>query len=292
MDQIISNRYQLEALIGSGGMGAVYRATDLLTDEVIALKRLTIDHQNLEFANADTISSRMALTQEFHILSGIRHPHIVSVLDYGFDERKQPFFTMELIHNPHTLYSYAVERPLAEKYVLLGQVLHALNYLHRRGILHRDLKPANILVGEGKARLLDFGLAVAAEHLKNQEDDGSVVGTLAYLAPETMIGTPASFASDLYSFGVVAYELLTGHHPFSMTSPTRLMMEIFNTPADVSSLSDMPAMQEIIERLLMKSPDDRYASVGELFQAGLSLGVLIKGHKVSNNRKKTFYDLL
>ncbi|MFZ4813257.1 MAG: serine/threonine-protein kinase PknK [Phototrophicaceae bacterium] len=266
MDQIISNRYQLEALIGSGGMGAVYRATDLLTDEVIALKRLTIDHQNLEFANADTISSRMALTQEFHILSGIRHPHIVSVLDYGFDERKQPFFTMELIHNPHTLYSYAVERPLAEKYVLLGQVLHALNYLHRRGILHRDLKPANILVGEGKARLLDFGLAVAAEHLKNQEDDGSVVGTLAYLAPETMIGTPASFASDLYSFGVVAYELLTGHHPFSMTSPTRLMMEIFNTPADVSSLSDMPAMQEIIERLLMKSPDDRYASVGELFQ--------------------------
>ncbi len=265
--QVISHRYQLQQLIGKGGMGSVYQVYDRLANETVALKRLTMDHQNLSFNHTDTHTSRMALTQEFSILSGIRHPHIVTVIDYGFDDEQQPYFTMDLLPQAQTIIDAALDSSLPQKYRLLWECLHALNFMHRRGIVHRDLKPANVLVSGNKAYLLDFGLAVSTEHLRQQSGkDDNTMGTLAYLAPEVIHGSPASFASDLYAFGLIAYELLSGKFPFDRSNVSKLIYQIISDPVDLSALDDMPDMLLILERLLLKSPDERYPDVPSLMR--------------------------
>ena len=169
----IGGRYVLEQKLGEGGMGAVYRATDRLTQETVALKQVSIPGEKLQFAaqasNGKSDSFRLALAQEFKTLASLRHPHIISVLDYGFDNARQPYLTMELLENAPTLIEAGRDRPLSYQIELLVQLLQALAYLHRRGIIHRDLKPDNVLVIDGQVKVLDFGLAVAREHLPKDQ---------------------------------------------------------------------------------------------------------------------------
>ena len=144
-----NKRYQLLDKIGSGGMGAVYTAYDRLTQSTVALKRVLAETVNLKFAsNNDNSSSEasLSLALDFRILAGLRHPHIVSVVDYGFDQQKQPYFVMEYVKNAQTIIGYASHRNIATKGRVLVEMLQALDYLHHRGILHRDLKPDNIMV--------------------------------------------------------------------------------------------------------------------------------------------------
>ena len=234
-------------------MGAVYRVHDRLEDRAVALKQVTITGNALSFASqSDYSDPRVALVQEFTVLASLRHPHIVSVLDYGFDDAQQPFFTMDLLENADNLLEAAQGKSVDEKIALLVQLLEALNYLHRREILHRDLKPANTAVVDGQVKLLDFGLAVAQG--TSGEDPNLVAGTMAYLAPEVLDGSPASVASDLYAVGIIAYQMFAGEHPYNISNVNLLMLDIFNTDPDVSALPLSESMQAVLATLLDKNP--------------------------------------
>src|SRR5215831_12519163 len=143
---LIGNRYQIQDHIGKGGMGAVFLATDRLNGQSVALKRVLIPTSQLRFStfskDADLF---IALSQEFRLMASLRHPNIISVLDYGFDDERQPYYTMELLDNPQPPILAMMGQSNLAKIHLLIQVLQALSYLHRRGIIHRDLKPGNIL---------------------------------------------------------------------------------------------------------------------------------------------------
>lgn len=199
----IEKRYQIVDELGSGGMGVVYRAYDRLTGGQIALKnvRASSFHQSADL--------RTVLAREFQTLASLRHPQIIRVLDYGFDLNKQPYYTMDLLEGSTTITQAAHRQTRQIKLNLLVQTLQALLYLHRRGVLHLDLKPANILVTDLQVKVVDFGLATVG-----QQSDKQMFGTFAYMAPELLHEQPPTAASDLYAIGVIAYEILTGKHPF------------------------------------------------------------------------------
>jgi tetratricopeptide (TPR) repeat protein len=260
---IVSNRYQLLDLIGTGGMGAVYRAYDRLTGDTVALKQVTIPGEQLEFTSSSaSMDFRLALAEEFKTLATLRHPNIISVLDYGFDANRQPYFTMELLQNAHTIVAASEDQPFNTKTALLVQVLQAMLYLHRRGIIHRDLKPDNVLVVNGQVKVLDFGLAIARQYLTN--DTAHVVGTLAYMAPEVLQGTPATEASDLYAIGVIAYQMFAGQYPFDMDDLTSMIYGIMYKVPDVAPLDLDERLARILQKLLAKDPSDRFQDVATL----------------------------
>src|SRR5882672_4143158 len=136
---IVGKRYLLQERLGQGGMGTVYRAVDRLTGQEVALKRVFIPPSEPDQAE-ETVQNLLALAQEFRIMASMRHPNIASVLDYGFDADRRPFFTMELLKDAHSL-SRAAWKSDKDKANRLIQILQALAYLHRRGVIHRDLKP-------------------------------------------------------------------------------------------------------------------------------------------------------
>jgi eukaryotic-like serine/threonine-protein kinase len=255
-------RYQFLDRVGAGGMGTVYRVYDRLMGKTVALKQVTAAQEQLRFNSISNSSDfRLALANEFKILASLRHPNIVSVLDYGFDEQRQPYFTMEFIENGQTLIEAAFGQPLIVKLNLILQVLQALTYLHRRGILHRDLKPANVLVVDGTVKVLDFGLSVSETH------GTETVGTLAYMAPELLTGTAASQASDLYAVGMMAYEMIAERHPFNVDNISRLLAEILTETPDIERLTVDYEIAEVVERLLNKEPNRRYREASEVFLA-------------------------
>lgn len=235
MATLINRRYRLQEKLGEGGMGAVYRAYDRLTGNDIALKRVTTAAEHLSFSTRDSGDSgdlRLALAQEFKTLASLRHPNIISVLDYGFDAEQLPYVTMQILENAPTIKQAAHNLALEEKVDLVIQMLQALAYLHRRGILHRDLKPSNVLAVNGQVKVLDFGLAVAREQVR----EGRFVGTLAYMAPEVMQGEVPTEASDLYAVGVMAYELFSGQHPFDISDSQKLMADVLGSEPDMTPL--------------------------------------------------------
>lgn len=201
------------------------------------------------------------LAQEFRTLAGLRHPNIVSVLDYGFDRSQQPYFTMELLEGGKALDEAARNQPFAVQIGLLLQILQALTYLHRRNVLHRDLKPGNILVIPGRlgpqVKLLDFGLALLT--LGPDIQRAEIAGTIGYIAPEMLVGALASEASDLFAVGVIAYELLVGSHPLGALPIAELVQgflgsaPIFREDARLS-----PALSAVLGRALCRDPSKRY----------------------------------
>jgi predicted ATPase len=257
-------RYILREQLGSGGMGAVYRAEDRLTGQTVALKRVTTPAEQLSFSMRDQFTDlRIALANEFQTLASLRHPHVISVLDYGFLNDGQPFFTMTLLEDSQTLLEAAQGKPLAEQITLLMQTLQALAYLHRRGIIHRDLKPANVLVSDGQVRVVDFGLSLVSE----DSHRGGIAGTMAYIAPEVLRGSSVSEASDLYAVGVMAYEIFAGQHPFPLDDMTRLVMAVIQQTPDMSRIDLNPDAVSVIARLMAKSPQERYSDAYTVIQA-------------------------
>lgn len=205
---------------------------------------------------------RLLLAQEFRVMASLRHPNIVSVLDYGFDDEQMPFFTMELLNDAKTLTTAASGQSLAVKVELVVQILRALSYLHRRGILHRDVKPANVLVirsGESlNAKLVDFGLSMLRSG--RVESDGEVSGTLGYLAPEVLRGRPVTEQSDLYAVGAVAFELFTGVPLFPQKRVTELLDAALHTEPDWARGRLPPSLRAVVMRLGASEPAERYVS--------------------------------
>ncbi len=260
--QSITKRYKVLAELGHGSMGAVYRAFDKLNAQIVALKQVLIGPSDLQFGSRTADSDvQLALVNEFRTLATLRHPFIISVLDYGFDEQKQPYFTMDMLDNAQPLHIALRSEPFETKLKVLIQILQALQYLHRRGILHRDLKPGNVLVAHGQVKVLDFGLAAASG-----EGQG-VSGTLAYMAPEVLSGQPATEESDLYAVGMMAFELFAGSHPFNLQDIRILVNDILTTVPDVTQLNIDPRVGDVIQRLVAKQPEDRYTSAGEVISA-------------------------
>lgn len=245
-------------------MGVVYRALDRLTRKPVALKRVVIPTEFLDFmsrSNSDDFF--LGLAQEFQVLSSLRHPHIISVYDYGFDENRQPFLVMELLENSQEITSAGAALALDGKVDLLIQTVEAVAYLHRRGIIHRDLKPSNVIVIQEPAtafsvKVLDFGLSI------RRGQAGGAEGTLAYMAPEVLEGKPVTLAADLYAFGVLAYELLIGAQPFSGNSIDELIDAILTAPLNLEDAQLPTALVRILERLLMRNPEQRYAVIQDV----------------------------
>lgn len=248
MNQLIANRYEVLEQLGAGGMGAVYLVEDKLRNQQVALKQVLM---------ADDFQ-RLAITREFRTLSSLRHPNIVGVIEYGFHE-KQPYFTMDYLPN-----ATPFETVSAEKIQGFIQILQALSYLHRRGILHHDLKPANVLVTpEGVVKVLDFGLA--RDNIKGKSGTKSgIAGTLGYMSPELLNEEAATIGSDLWAVGVMLCDALTGHHPFDDSSPMQLVLSLVNKSPNLEGIDE--AFIKILERLLAKDPQDRYPHAQAVIQ--------------------------
>ncbi|MCS6834922.1 MAG: tetratricopeptide repeat protein [Anaerolineae bacterium] len=262
-------RYHLLEELGRGGMGVVWRAYDRILGREVALKRV---HASLLPDGSSSLSPdaepRAALTREFHLLASLRHPHIVGVLDYGWED-EQPYYAMELLDGAQHLGQAVVGAPQVQALTWLAHVLQALDYLHRRGILHRDLKPSNILIHQGQARLVDFGLASA-------EGTRGPVGTLAYMSPELLRGQAATLTSDLYAVGVMLHELLTGRHPFDVSATTRLVDQVLHEEPDLEALAPYAGLGGLTARLLAKDPAQRPTSAHQALEelcaaAGLAI---------------------
>jgi len=240
-------------------MGEIFRARDLLLGVDVALKRVTVQGDQISFQQTVSGSTdfRLSLAQEFRFLATLRHPHIISVLDYGFDEQMHPYYTMDLLESSQTIVRHAQGLSVEERVKLLIQMTQALAYLHRRGIIHRDLKPENVLVQQdGNVKVLDFGLAVQSGRADGEE--GLMAGTLGYMAPEIMMSEAPSERSDLFALGIIAYEVLGGEHPFGMESASQLTMDILYADPDFTALHVEDPVQRIVRRLMEKEPSKRY----------------------------------
>ena len=265
---LIANRYRLLDKLGQGGMGAVYKAYDRLNQQEVALKQVLTAPADIAFGSRQDTDTELhvALAQEFRTLASLRHPNIISVLDYGFGTNRQPFFTMEYLASPQNFLEASKDSSTETKVEYLIQLLQALAYLHRHKILHRDLKPDNVLVVNGTVKALDFGLAMmrrdsAASHTE------SLAGTLHYIAPEQFEGRAPSRQSDLWAVGIMAYELFAGRHPFDTTNMMMLMRDLMTNTADVISLDLSDDLTVVIERLLTKSTEGRFKDAFEVIDA-------------------------
>ena len=193
------------------------------------------------------------------------YPHIISVLDYGFDETHQPYYTMELLLDAQPLTRVAYTHDLLGQIQYLVQLLQALAYLHRRGVFHRDLKPDNVIIDkDGVLRVLDFGLAL----VRNQKDPAqNATGTLAYMAPETLRGFPPTPATDLYAVGVMGYQVFVGKHPFNLHDVNDLIRDIVYTPPTFDGVDMGADVMMILEKLMLKDPEDRYQHASDVIEA-------------------------
>ena len=242
---LFANRYILNHILGEGGMGIVYHATDRLTHNNVALKQVFAPVQSMVFTTPkqDSMNDSIALAREFQTLASLRHPNIISVLDYGFHndiQETRPYFTMTLLHNAKNIIEASANINSEGKLHLLIQVLQALEYLHQRGIIHHDLKPANILVDNEQIKLLDFGLAMSPG------DSIGVMGTLPYMAPEVLREEKITLLSDLYAVGVIAYELFAGFHPFNVKNIQKLIQDILINHPDTEPFENDYFPNEIV----------------------------------------------
>jgi len=258
--------YRIDAVLGAGGMGVVYRATDMRLKRPVALKVLTD-----EVASA---AARRRFQLEAQAASSLNHPHIVTVHDVGEFEGRQYLVTEFVDGGTLRQWSRAVRREWRQSVELLAGVADGLAAAHSVGILHRDIKPDNILVARsGYAKLADFGLArleePPSEDTRTMDSGertgvGVIVGTVPYMSPEQASGKLTDFRSDIFSFGVVLYEALAGSRPFTAASDRELQHAIVhNAPAPLPADLPLP-LRMAVEKAIEKEPGDRYQSANDL----------------------------
>lgn len=255
IDSTLLNRYKIESELGKGGMGIVYKAHDTLLNRAVAIKFLNTSGVGTE--------GKARLLQEARATAQLNHPNIISVYDAG-EADGSSFIVMELVKGD-TLRK--VEKPnLPEALFMARQICLALEHAHSNGIIHRDLKLENIIITNTQTlKLMDFGLARAADDVRMTEE-GAITGTFAYLAPELIQGEPASAQSDLYAFGIILYELLTGQAPFQGTINTVLAQHLQGkvTPPSEHNANIPNWVDDLVLRLLSKRPEERPASAKEV----------------------------
>lgn len=266
---IIAERYQVEKVLGKGGMGMVYKGRHIYMNRAVAIKIL-----HPEQSRDPAVVSRFR--KEARSLCQFSHPNLVGVFDFGVMSTGEPFMVMDYCDGQsldkilHKTGKISVKRGLN----LFEQVCRALEAVHNQGIIHRDVKPSNILVGaEDLVKLVDFGLAKSVgglEHLIKLTCTGEVVGSPSYMSPEQCTGQELDHKSDIYSLGVAMYEAFTGEMPFQADSFYELLNQhIRGTPSrDPFITNNLPReLEEVIFRCLDKNPEGRFQSARELLQA-------------------------
>jgi serine/threonine-protein kinase len=261
---VLSNRYQLLQTLGSGGTAVVYRARDLMLERQVAIKVLRPD-----FGKDDTFRERFR--QEARAAANISHPNIVTVHDFGLDNDRL-FIVMEYVPGTDLKTMLRQHSPfsLDEAIPLILQACAGLGYAHRSGIVHCDVKPHNMLVTpEGQLKVTDFGIARALAGIHPDEKSDVVWGSPQYFSPEQASGAAPSPASDVYSLGVVLYEMLTGRLPLNADTATELArMHRDEPPVPPRKINpNLPAsLERILLKVLSKEPAARYRSADQFGQ--------------------------
>src|SRR5690242_6997871 len=257
----LSGRYRLEARIGSGGMSTVYRALDETLQRRVAIKLM-----NREVASDSDQLERFR--REARAVAQLSHPHVVGVIDAGEDEGR-PYIVFECVEG-ETLKDRIRRRgrlPIPEAVAYAIEIARALGAAHARHIVHRDVKPQNVLIDEeGSAKVTDFGIARTLEE-ESLTADGRVLGTTDYVSPEQALGQPVTGQSDLYSLGVVLYEMLTGEVPFRGENQVAVAMKhVRETIPDVQLKRPevSAALASVVDTATAKRVENRYADDAEL----------------------------
>jgi Tol biopolymer transport system component/tRNA A-37 threonylcarbamoyl transferase component Bud32 len=260
--------YEILALIGAGGMGEVYRATDTRLHRTVAIKILPRE----KVADAER---KKRFLQEARAASALNHPNIITLHDIAHDSGVD-YLVMEFVPGK-SLDKLITPKglPLVEALNYCQQIASGLAAAHAAGIVHRDIKPANVIISaESQVKILDFGLAKLIEHATGTEEETrtqeaaltharTVMGTVAYMSPEQASARPLDHRTDIFSLGVVLYEMLAGARPFRCQSQVETMHAIIHDPAPPLR-AEPPEMQEILDKALAKDPKDRYQHAGDL----------------------------
>src|SRR3990172_1024601 len=270
------SHYEIREELSRGGMGIVYRALDFKLEREVALKVLLPDLVKNEVRKRRFI-------QEARLASALKHPNIAVIYEID-DAEDETFIAMELKEGWKLSDLLAKERPSVSRATAMAvEILEGLSSAHEKGIVHRDLKPANVMVtGDGHIKIIDFGLAKLVERVPSVSDavsdaetkvkgdtqEGQVLGTVAYMSPEQARGQSVDHRTDLFSFGIVFYEMLTAQTPFRGSSAVETMSGIIHQPAPAVSRSVKgplaEALSRIVGRCLEKDPEDRYQTAKDL----------------------------
>lgn len=263
LGEVIADRYELEELVGTGGMSSVYRAHDRLLERHVALKIL---HDSF-LTDADTVER---FRREARAVAQLSHPSIVTVIDRGEDAGRQ-FIVFEYVSGENLKQLVHREGGLlpVRRVLELGlEVAHALAFAHEQGLVHRDVKPQNVLMnGDGRAKVTDFGIARSLDVERGMTQTGTVLGTSNYIAPEQASGEPVGVHTDVYSLGIVLFELLTGDVPYDGENFVAVAMRHVHDP--VPDVRDRrpdvpPQVAAAVERAMAKEPEQRFASMDDL----------------------------
>jgi serine/threonine protein kinase/roadblock/LC7 domain-containing protein len=292
--------YEIQSLLGAGGMGEVYRARDTRLDRTVAVKILLK-------GIAETSEVRQRFEREARAVSSLNHPHICALYDVGHQDGIE-YLVMEYLEG-ETLAARIEKGPLpnAELLRYASQIADALDKAHRQGIVHRDLKPGNVMLTKAGAKLLDFGLAKSGDILQGDiasaptmskalTAQGTIVGTMQYMSPEQLEGKEAGARSDIFSFGAMLYEMATGKKAFETKSQASLIASILKEePRPMRELQPMTPLllEHIVKTCLAKDPDERPQSAHDLKlqldwireSSGISDVVKLRVEKPSSRRK-------
>lgn len=252
-------KYEVLDQIGSGGFATVYKGYDPFIKRPVAIK----------VCNSRDEESRQRFYREAEIVGSLTHRNITAVYDFGVHD-DQPYLVEEYLPGEDLAQMIRRHEPseLSQRLDFLVQIASGMEYAHRKGVIHRDIKPSNVRVlGDGRLKIMDFGTAKLAHVESHLTQAGMTLGTVAYLSPERLLGNPSGTNSDIFSYGVLAYELLSFRRPFSGRNIPNLIDQVLNaapTPLAENWPECPPKLAEVVHRCLFKDPAVRYASCGEV----------------------------
>ena len=258
-------KYEIRRELGRGAMGVVYEAFDPTIKRVVALK--TIRDEALSGERAETVVARFR--REAQAAGRLNHPNIVAIYDFGEDAGTW-FIAMEFVRGRELKACFDADERfrLDDAVRIMDQLLAALDYSHKQGVVHRDVKPANVfLLDDGSVKVADFGIAHVES--SNLTQVGTVLGTPSYMSPEQIMGSPVDGRSDLFSAGVILYQFLTGERPFAGSATTTMQKVLKEDPLPPSTLNVQlpPALDAVVRKALAKRADDRFGSANEFAAA-------------------------
>ncbi|WP_327005249.1 protein kinase [Dactylosporangium sp. NBC_01737] len=290
-DEVLGNRYRLIAPVGTGGMAVVWRAQDLVLDRDVAIKLLSEEL-------ATKPGNRERIRAEAQVVARLQHPNITAVHDYGEAgdafavgrHGRRPYVVMELLEGD-LLSNRLRSGPMSWRRAtqICAQVAAGLAAAHERHVVHRDIKPSNIMLTAAGAKILDFGVAGLTGSFDPDDEDGTVFGTPAYLAPERLLGGGVIPATDVYTVGLLVYRCLTDRLPWHADTPTQMIANhVYEPPHPLPEISGLPAdIGRLVARCLAKDPEDRppAAEVARVLAAATGIHVVLPGEDGSSTQE-------